>query len=85
MFTETILGVMLANLLGVTAALPFIAAQRLLAGDGKRSQTSRLEDGQALPPPQPARRRGRDRSGPHTPASAPPRRQAGQKRVVGSC
>ena len=85
MFTETILGVMLANILGMAAALPFIAAQRSFASDGKRSQRSPLEGGQALPPARPARRRGQNRNRPHTSASAPPRRQAGQTRVAGSC
>jgi len=61
MFTETVLSVMLANILGVAAALPFIAAQQSLTSDGKRSQPSPLEGKQALPSARSARRRGQDR------------------------
>ena len=91
MLTETVLSIMLTNILSVTAALPFIAAQHsvaerllTLAGDGNppvplSSRERRL--GSSRRP----RRRGQDRTEPRTTSPRPPRRQTGQARVVGSC
>ena len=85
MLTETVLSVMLANIMGVAAALPFIAGQRSLAGEGTASESSSQERGQALALPRPARRRRQDRTEPHTLASHPSRRQTKQTRVLRGC
>jgi hypothetical protein len=37
MFTQAVLSIVLANILSMTVALPFIAAQRSLASEGKLS------------------------------------------------
>jgi hypothetical protein len=85
MLTETVLSVMLANIVSVAAALPFIAAQHSLPSEGTASQSSSQERGRALPLSRPARRRPQDRTEPHTLASHPSRRQTKQTRVLGSC
>jgi hypothetical protein len=84
MLTETVLSVMLANIMSVAAALPVIAAQYSFASGGTASQSSSQEGGQALPLSRPARRRRQDRTEPHTLASHSSRRQTKQTRVLGS-
>lgn len=85
MLTETVLSVMLANIVSVTAALPFIAVQYSLPSERRPSQSSSRERGQALPLSRRARRRGQDRTKPHTPAFHPSRRQSKQTRVLKRC
>ena len=86
MFTETVLSIMLANILSVAAALPFIAGQDSVAeslqrpaSDGKplaQSSSRGRRLGSSRRP-----RRGQDRTESRTMASLAPRRQTGQARV----
>ena len=85
MLTQTVLSVMLANIVSVAAALPFIAVQYSSGSEGMPSQSSSRKRGQALPLSRPARRRGQDRTKPHTPASHPSRRQTKHTRVLERC
>lgn len=65
MFTETVMSIMLANILSVAAVLPFIGTQQSLASHGTPSQSS-LEGQQAPMPARRARRRDQGRNDPHS-------------------